>query len=329
VSRRPDHRHGGIRRRTSVLALATSAFLSLSCLACMGGSGSTGAQVGTTGSVSITAGTATTPSVPALAIPVDASADDFDVAFFDPARSFVVDNQWLPLEPGTRWVHHGWTDEEGEKLPHSIVFTVTDLVKEIDGVRTLVGWDRDFSDGKLVEAELIFLAQDRAGNVWHFGQYSEGYDEEGEFEGGQAWLAGRVDGAKPGIIMKADPRLGTPAYSEGFAPSPYEWDDWGKVDKVGVSTCVPVDCYDDVLVIDEFEPQKPGAHQLKYYARGVGNVRTGWRGNDPEKEVLTLARIIHLSPAQLDQARGKARALEARASVYGGAPSAEVRPTGT
>jgi hypothetical protein len=61
----------------------------------------------------------------------------------------------------------------------------------------------------------------------------------------------------------------------------------------------------------------------------VGNVRTGWRGNDPEKEVLTLARIIHLSPAQLDQARGKARALEARASVYGGAPSAEVRPTGT
>jgi hypothetical protein len=38
---------------------------------------------------------------------------------------------------------------------------------------------------------------------------------------------------------------------------------------------VPIDCYDEVLVIEEFERNKPGAFQLKYYAPGVGDVRVG------------------------------------------------------
>jgi hypothetical protein len=40
---------------------------------------------------------------------------------------------------------------------------------------------------------------------------------------------------------------------------------------------VPGNCYDDVLVIEEFERNKPGIFQLKYYAPGVGEVRAGWR----------------------------------------------------
>jgi hypothetical protein len=259
--------------------------------------------------------------------PADVTADDFDPALFDPQRSFVVDNEWLPLEPGTRWEHRGWTEEEGKRVPHTIVFVITDLVKEIDGVRALVGWERDFSNGELVEAEVITLAQDRGGNVWHFGQYSEVY-EEGEFGGGSAWFVGALDGAKAGIMMKANPELGSPAYSEGFAPAPYFWDDWAKVYKVEESTCVPVNCFEDVLVTDEFEPRKPGAHQLKYYARGVGNIRTGWRGSDPDREVLVLAKLEHLGPEGLAAARRAALALEDRASVYGRTEPAEVRPAG-
>ena len=235
-----------------------------------------------------TAGSETT-TVPEAFPPADVTADDFDPAFFDPERSFIVDNEWLPLEPGTRWMHRGWTEEDGKRVPHTIGFVITDLVKEINGVRALVGWERDFSDGELVEAEVITLAQDRGGNVWHLGQYSVVY-EEGEFVGGSAWFLGALEGAKAGIMMKANPELGSPAYSEGFAPAPYFWDDWAKVYKVGESTCVPVDCFDDVLVTDEFEPRKPGAHQLKYYARDIGNIRTGWRGSDPDREVLVLAK---------------------------------------
>ena len=283
------------------------------------------AGAGATAATSTAAGETT--KAPEAFPPADVTADDFDPALFDPQRSFVVDNEWLPLEPGTRWEHRGWTEEEGKRVPHTIVFVITDLVKEIDGVRALVGWERDFSDGELVEAEVITLAQDRGGNVWHFGQYSEVY-EEGEFGGGSAWFVGALDGAKAGIMMKANPELGSPAYSEGFAPAPYFWDDWAKVYKVEESTCVPVDCFEDVLVTDEFEPRKPGAHQLKYYARGVGNIRTGWRGSDPDREVLVLAKLEHLGPEQMAAARRAALALEDRASVYGRTEPAEVRPAG-
>ena len=254
------------------------------------------------------------------------TAEDFDPSLFDD-NSATIDNEWLPLVQGTRLVYSGSTIEDGERIPRRIVLTVTDLTKVIGGVRAFVGWERDWSAGKLIESELFFLAQDRDGNVWNLGEYAETW-EDGELVGGQAWLVGHLEGAKAGIFMKAEPRLGTPAYSEGFAPAPYYWNDFGKVFKTGQKTCVPAGCFEDVLVIDEFEPTKPGAHQLKYYARGVGNVRVGWRGKDPDREVLVLDKVVHLSPEAMATARAKALELETRAYVYGLTPPAEQRPSG-
>ena len=111
----------------------------------------------------------------------------------------------------------------GENVPHRIVFTVTDLTKVINGVRTVVIFGRDYSRGELLEAELAFFAQDRDGNVWHLGQYREMYDEVG-LVGGRAWLVGHLDGARAGIMMKAKPPLGTPSYSQGYAPAPFQLD---------------------------------------------------------------------------------------------------------
>lgn len=252
--------------------------------------------------------------------PRDLSAKDFGVSLFDDS-STSIDNEWFPLKPGTRWVWTGATQEEEARVSHSIVFTITDLTKVIDGVRTVVGWDRDYSNGVLVETELIFLAQDKEGNIWHLGQYSETF-EDGDFVGGSAWLAG-LEGAKAGIWVKAKPRVGAPAYSMGFAPPPYNWDDFARTYKMGQKTCVPAGCFEDVLVTDEFEPPKPGAYQLKYYARGVGNIRTGWRGEDADKEVLELVRVVHLGPAALAKARAEALKLERRANTYGRTPPAE------
>jgi hypothetical protein len=244
---------------------------------------------------------------------------------FDPANfaDFPnIDNQWLPLKPGTRWVYEGSFQEEGDKIPRSQVFTITDLTKVVNGVRAVVGWDRDYSEGNLEEAEIIFFAQDKAGNVWHFGQAVEIYDEEGQYNGTSTWIAG-LNGAKPGIFMKADPRQGAPAYAQGFAPPPFFWEDHARVHEVGQKTCVPAGCYDNVLVIDEFEPRKPGAHQLKYHAPGVGTVRVGFLGNDPEQEVLELVRVKQLSPQEMAEARATALEIEARAALYGHIPPAE------
>ena len=45
-----------------------------------------------------------------------------------------------------------------------VVSTVTGLTKVIDGVKTIVVWDRDYSDGELVESELAFFAQTDEGD---------------------------------------------------------------------------------------------------------------------------------------------------------------------
>ncbi len=252
-------------------------------------------------------------------------AVNVDPALFD-KTSATIDNEWWPLKPGTQLTWEGHAFDGDEKVRRKLVLTVTDLTKEVAGVRTLVAWDRDFDNGVLVESELIFLAQDKVGNVWHFGQYAELYDEEGQLDGGTAWLVGYLDGAKAGIMMPANPQLGMEPFSEGFAPPPYYWDDVGRIHKVGVKTCVPTGCYSDVVVIEEFEPTKPGASQLKYYARGIGNVRTGWLGEEEEeREELGLVRSVMLTAAQLADARAEALKLEARGSVYGLTPAIETQ----
>lgn len=255
------------------------------------------------------------------------TAKDFDPTNFD--RSIKIDNEWFPLRPGTQLVFEGSSREEGRRVRHREVFSVTDLTKVVNGVRTVVIWDRDYSEGQLIESELTFFAQDNAGNVWHLGQYPEEY-ENGKFVTAPTWLAG-LKGARAGIVMMARPQRGTPSYSQGFAPPPINWVDHAKVYRVGVKTCVPVRCYDHVLVTREFETGKPDAYQVKYYARGVGNVRVGWAGaKDQDREVLVLVRAAHLNKSASMRMRANALKLDKRAyriskDVYGHTPPAAPR----
>ncbi len=262
-------------------------------------------------------GPATTVTETATPPPVASDADFDPTNFSNPT---VVTNPWFPLDPGTRFTWKGHATDGG-RVSRGVVFTVTDLTKMIDGVPTIVAWDRDFNDGELEEIELAFFAQDDDGNVWHFGQYPEELDGM-EIVKTPTWIAG-LHGARAGVEMQAIPRLGTPSYAEGWGGTDVDWTDRGRVYKLGEETCVPTGCYTDVLVIDEFNPDEPGAHQLKYYARDVGGVRVGWRGaKEDEREVLVLVSVEHLSSAQMDDVRRTVLAQEARAyrlspNVYG------------
>jgi hypothetical protein len=230
-----------------------------------------------------------------------------------------VTNRWFPMRPGTQYVYEGTTIEAGKTIPHRVVFTVTDLTKVVDGVRNVVVWDRDYTAGQLEETELAFFAQADDGTVWHLGQYPEVY-ENGRFLEAPAWIHGFED-AQAGVTIKPEPRYGTPSYSQGWGPA-VGWSDRARVHQTGQRTCVRAGCYDDVLVTDEYSEDEPGAHQLKYYAPGVGNVRVGWAGNDETRETLELVRVVQLSPAALADVRREALELERRAylrsaAVYG------------
>lgn len=240
-------------------------------------------------------------------LPTDPVFSAFDTGNFDhPAN---IDNKWMPLKPGTQLVFEGLTIENGEKVPHRVVITVTDLTKEISGVRSVVTWDQDLSAGELVEAEIAFFAQDNDGVVWRMGEYPEEY-LNGEFVDNPTWIHG-LDGARAGVAMFADPRSGTPSYAQGWGPA-VDWNDRGQVHETGRKTCVPAGCYEDVLVISETSLSERNAFQLKYFAPAVGNIMVGWMGEDKTQETLELVEIIQLDPQALKEARD--RALELHAS---------------
>ncbi len=266
-------------------------------------------------------------SAPSTGPPTTLSPDsvtekDFDRGNFPAAPE--VDNRWYPLTPGTQYVFEGRSNRGRGVLPHQVLTTVTDLSKVIDGVRAVVLWDQDINAGRLEESELAFQAQDDDGNVWLLGEYPEVY-EDGRFKGApDTWISG-LEGATAGVLMRASPRAGTFSYLEGFAPK-IEFQDRAKVSQTGLRNCVPVRCYDDVLLIDEWNPLESGdVHQLKYYAPGVGNIRVGAVG-DPEAEELVLVKVVRLGPAALAKARKGAIGLEKHAYAVGKDPYRRTPP---
>lgn len=247
--------------------------------------------------------------LPAFGIHADESKyEKFDAASFD--KPTEIDNPWFSFVPGKLFVYEGTTtDDEGEEQPHRVEIYVTDLTKVIDGVPSLVTWDLDYAEGELVEAELAFFAQDKHGNVWRMGEHPEEY-EDGKVVDAPTWIAG-IDDAKAGISMRADPRVGTPSYSQGWAPA-VEYTDRGVVDQRGQKVSVPVGTFEDVVVIAESsEDDGPDAIQLKYFARGVGHIKVGWRGEGDE--LLDLVEIRALGEKEMHKVRSKVVELEKHA----------------
>ena len=250
---------------------------------------------------------------------VDGRTDLLQVDAKNFSRPTIIDNKYMPLKPGLQKVYEGWTiNDEGVKIPHKVISIATDLVKDINGIETVVMWDRDIVDGKLEESELYFRAQDDEGNVWHFGEVKEVYDEDIKIVGAKVWMDGRL-GARSGIIMEAKPAVGTPSLSQGYAPGVYRWDDRGQVRKVGKTVTVPAGTFKDVIVIEEWSaPElKMGALQLKYYAPDIGYVQVGFEGDDPVKEYLVLTKVSMLNAREMDEVRAEALLVEERSYFYG------------
>ncbi len=255
---------------------------------------------------------------------VESDMEMFDIStaqFSDPAE---IDATYLPMTPGTQHTYEGQALEDGEELARKVIFTVTDLTKVVGGVESVVIWEQDFNDDELVESELGFFAQDDEGTVWHTGEYYELW-EEGEFVGSRFWGAGEPPCTLAGVQMWAEPEPGMSTYSQGFAPEPFYWADRATIDEIKGEHCVPVDCYNDVLVTEESDEADPDATQLKFYAPGIGNVAVGWRGDDPEQEELELVERTELDDAEMAEVRDEALAMEQRGSLYANQPPIQQR----
>jgi hypothetical protein len=195
---------------------------------------------------------------------------DFDPSGFvdpDDIGGAVAPNPYFPLVPGSFWVYEG-----GDEV---VTDTVTDRIKEIEGVRCRVVVDVVEEDGVVIEITDDWYAQDLDGNVWYCGESSRDFEL---FDGDDpaepelvsidgSFKAGR-DGARPGILMPADPRAGD-AYREEVALG--EAEDFAEVIGTRGSESVPAaSCTDACLVTRNTTPLEPDVVEFKYYAPGVG-----------------------------------------------------------
>ncbi|HEX5949084.1 MAG TPA: hypothetical protein VFZ45_05930 [Actinomycetota bacterium] len=175
-----------------------------------------------------------------------------------------IDNPYLPLPVGRTLVYEGVSDGERERIE----ITVTDRTREVMGVTATVVRDRAFVEGALVEDTFDWFAQDRWGNVWYLGEATAEYENGEVVSRAGSWEAG-VDGAMPGVVMLADPKVGD-RYRQEFYEG--EAEDMARVRASGESVAVPAGSYQDVLVTEDWTPLEPEVLEHKSYAPGVGVV---------------------------------------------------------
>jgi hypothetical protein len=181
------------------------------------------------------------------------------------STSTIINNPYYPLKPGTTFIYEGDTANGRERDE----FQVTRRTHTFLGVKCVEVHDVVTVDGELTEDTLDWFAQDKAGNVWYFGEESKQV-EDGIVIGIEgSWQSGAEE-AKPGIIMKAKPKLGD-VYRQEYAIA-NEAEDMAEVAALGQTVHVNGKTYNNVLVTHEFSAQEPSASERKFYAPGVGNV---------------------------------------------------------
>jgi len=206
----------------------------------------------------------------------------------DPA-DFVsgIDNEYFPLVPGTKYTYTAETEDGTEKIE----VYVTHETKEILGVTCIVVDDKvwldeneddEWTDNELIEVTLDWYAEDKDGNVWYMGEDSHEYEEGTPVSSAGSWEAG-VDGAKPGIIMMANPIVGVvyrQEYYEGEA------EDKAEVLSLNGSVTVPAGSYENCLRTKDWNPLEMETIEEKYYATGIGVVQEVTVKGGDEKVVL-------------------------------------------
>jgi hypothetical protein len=194
-----------------------------------------------------------------------------------------IDNPWFPLKPGTRFVYEGMTADGPER---NVVF-VTYRTKTVLGVEAVVVRDVVWVDGEPVERTFDYYAQDRRGNVWYLGEDSRDFEDGVWVRSDGSWEAG-VDGAEPGIIMKATPRRGQ-SYRQEFYPGHAE-DMASVLGRRARPLEVPIGSFRHVLVTREWTPLEPGVAERKYYAWGLGLIEEQQtRGGSDELELVEIS----------------------------------------
>ena len=208
---------------------------------------------------------------------IQATSVVFDKSNF--SNPLKIDNKYFPLKPGTTMIYEG--KSEGD--PTREVLVVTNDTKEIMGIPTVVVHGDAYVKGEHEETKDDWFAQDDQGNVWFMGEYTTDLSNKGSHEG--SWEAD-VKGAKAGIIMEADPKVGD-TYNQEFVKDVAE--DKGTILGLNEKITVPYDSFSNVLKTKDFTPLEPDIVENKYYAQNIGEVKgIGVKGGSDVESLVQI-----------------------------------------
>ncbi|MCG3179195.1 MAG: hypothetical protein BIFFINMI_01528 [Phycisphaerae bacterium] len=153
----------------------------------------------------------------------------------------------------------------------TLIITVLDETKVVDGVTTRVVEERETEGGKLKEVSRNYFAIDRkTQDAYYFGEDVDIYKGGKIVNHEGAWLSG-VDGAKFGLAMPGRPQVGAMYYQE-LAPDVAM--DRAEVVSVSGKVTVPAGQFANCLVTRESSAIERGTEE-KPYAPGVGLLKDG------------------------------------------------------
>lgn len=200
---------------------------------------------------------------PALSKDATAFQDRFDLDPEDLATT--GRNRYFVLEPGYRLVLEGKDGNERVTLE----ITVLDETRTIGGIETRVVEEKESVDGEVVEISRNFHAiSKRSGDVYYFGEEVDLY-RNGKLAGHEgAWLHGK-DGARAGLMMPGDPRIGA-RYHQEIAPRVAM--DRAEVVDLNVTLETPAGTFRDCLKVREEDPLDD-EKEFKIHAPGIGLVK--------------------------------------------------------
>ena len=196
----------------------------------------------------------------------------FDPHDFKPGQP--IDNPYFPLKEGFTYHYPGkLLNDAGKFVPSPDNVRVQHVHKQVGGIQVLVAYDNVYLNGLLHEATQDYYAQDVHGNVWYLGEFETDFvrDKHGKVIKvihPDTWQTG-VNGAKPGFIMEAQPKVGDDYFQEHAPPTAV---DTAKVTAVGLTRNVGGKVYHEVILTKELSTLEPGVVDFKWYAPGVGLV---------------------------------------------------------
>jgi hypothetical protein len=183
----------------------------------------------------------------------------------DPAHfTTTISNKYINLPIGKEMVYEAQTAEGLERIE----IAITGETKMVMGIETLVYHDREWLNDELVEDTMDWLAQDKDGNVWYFGEAVNNYENGVLTDHEGSWEAG-VDGAKPGIWITGNPQIGDTYRQEYYVG---EAEDIVEVVDVNVSVTTRMGTFNNCIKTFDFTPLDSQSKEHKYYCPELGSL---------------------------------------------------------